>query len=269
MNQHDGMTLIELMCSLLLSMLIIMCLIDIYIATEKNHLAQSALMNVQQNARMAMQILTHEIRRAGYVGCSKIMMMKYKIEKYSSPDVKPGSDAITIYNVTTDSGTVTSMSDLKTLEVMDGPSFHVGENLFVSDCVSAEVFSIKKVIKSGNNSQRIMTMKNLSKKYSQFAEVGRVENNSYYIGQTTRVDEDGKPIFVLYKLDSNDRKLELVEGINDMQIDFTILSDGSLSQSKTANGPELLGVAVELTLSGLNHFPLFKKEYNYVALRQI
>jgi hypothetical protein len=201
-----------------------MSLIEVYLATEKNHLAQTALMNVQENSHMVMQILTSAIRTAGYVGCAKLMTIDNKIEKYSGEEIKAGSDAMTINKVSVEHATLSKkMTDFTNLYVRGRPNFKEEDILFISNCKSAEIFKVKHVTQEGDEVQKIISEKHLSQKYDQYTEVSRIEKNTYFIGKTARFDENGSVVFALYEMSNNANKTELVEGVNDMKINFVVL----------------------------------------------
>jgi hypothetical protein len=95
------------------------------------------------------------------------------------------------------------------------------------------------------------------------------EINTYFIGKTKRNDARGNFIYALYQLDNQHRKLELVEGINDMKIQYTLLENNKMierSAEEINNKSKIIGLSIMLTLTSLNTVPLQKNEYMYVSL---
>lgn len=95
------------------------------------------------------------------------------------------------------------------------------------------------------------------------------ENNTYFIGKTKRKDDKGEPVYALYQVDINKQKRELVEGINDMKIQYTILKNNQLfdvAENEVTNEDKVVGVSITLTFTSLNAFYLQKNEAMYVSL---
>lgn len=69
-NRQSGMTLIEIMIALLIGVFLIGGVIQIFLSTKKSYRTQESLSRIQENGRFAMELLDHDIRLAGYLGCS-------------------------------------------------------------------------------------------------------------------------------------------------------------------------------------------------------
>ena len=67
-KQH-GLTLVELMVSLTIGVLLLGGLISILTSSQQTYRVNEALARIQENARYAFQILSRDIRMAGYMGC--------------------------------------------------------------------------------------------------------------------------------------------------------------------------------------------------------
>ncbi|MCP3675342.1 MAG: pilus assembly protein PilW, partial [Gammaproteobacteria bacterium] len=68
-NLYSGMTLVEIMIALVLSLVLIGGIITVFIANKATFRSQEGLAQLQENGRMALSILTNDIRNAGYGGC--------------------------------------------------------------------------------------------------------------------------------------------------------------------------------------------------------
>jgi len=64
-----GVTLIELMVGVAISLVVLSALTYIYVSSRGAYRGNEALARVQENGRFAMDLLTREIRQAGYAGC--------------------------------------------------------------------------------------------------------------------------------------------------------------------------------------------------------
>ncbi len=95
------------------------------------------------------------------------------------------------------------------------------------------------------------------------------EMNYYFIGQTKRKTKQGGSIYALYRLDNKHPKTELVEGVNDMQIQYTILENNQMlnvNEKEIPPGAKIIGISLMLTFTSLNALSLQKSEYMYVSL---
>ena len=68
---QTGLTLVEIMVAITLSLVILAGVIEMFVATKQTYRVEEGLARVQENARYAMNILTKDLRMAGYVGCIK------------------------------------------------------------------------------------------------------------------------------------------------------------------------------------------------------
>ena len=68
MKQH-GVSLIELLVALLLGLVLIAGIGHLFMSANRTYLLQEELSRIQENARVAMDILARDIRMAGFTGC--------------------------------------------------------------------------------------------------------------------------------------------------------------------------------------------------------
>lgn len=243
-----GLTLIELMLALTVTTMIFTILITVYISAENNFLQQSTLSREQENARLAIELLSTDIRMAGYVGCLKITAdfpLKNIIDAKNKISVT--TNTITVRHVNLmHANLLKEMRGESTLHVTPKPDFVLNDILIISDCKAAEVLKVKKIFFEKNN-QKITTDKPLINHFAENAEIGRLEINTYFIDKTDHKSVTGEPIYALYVRDITGERTELVEGIN------------ALTFHEDAHGVEIeLAVA---TLSGSQNW------YSYVAFR--
>jgi type IV pilus assembly protein PilW len=69
MKSQAGMTLIEIMISLLIGFFLLAGVLQIFSASQQTYRMQSNLSRLQENGRFALDFLAHDIRMAGYWGC--------------------------------------------------------------------------------------------------------------------------------------------------------------------------------------------------------
>lgn len=68
--RESGLSLIELMITLVVSLLLLGGLIQIYLSNKQSYNAQEQLARMQESGRFAMELITRDLRRAGYWGGS-------------------------------------------------------------------------------------------------------------------------------------------------------------------------------------------------------
>ncbi len=69
MRRQLGLSIIELMISLTLSLVVLSALIYIYVGSRGTYRGNEAVARIQENGRFAMDWLSREIRSAGFFGC--------------------------------------------------------------------------------------------------------------------------------------------------------------------------------------------------------
>jgi type IV pilus assembly protein PilW len=65
-----GVTLIEMMVSMTIGLIIVAAVGYVYLASTANFRGQDALSRMQENARAVFEVMTRDIRMAGFTGCS-------------------------------------------------------------------------------------------------------------------------------------------------------------------------------------------------------
>lgn len=219
----SGLSLIELMVALTVSSFLLVIMTAVFLGAEHVFKIQEELSNLQENKRIAVKLLTSDLRLAGYIGCAKLTA-DFPLKKFQSYDLKPQNKiAITANTVEVQH---VSISHANLLESTQGSTeiiltndsrFSAGDILLISDCKTAEIFQIKSVIKKSHYQIIIPTVE-LTNIYDKQAEVAHLEKNYYFVAKTNRKSSQGKPIYAFYYRDINNRKTELIENINRMNV---------------------------------------------------
>ncbi len=68
-HMHQGFTLVEMMVALLLGFIVIAGAVSIFLGNQRVYHTNAALAEVQDNARIAFEMMAHDIRQAGLTGC--------------------------------------------------------------------------------------------------------------------------------------------------------------------------------------------------------
>lgn len=69
-NAIRGLTLVEIMIALVLSLLLSAGAIQVYLSNKTSYQTSEALSRIQENGRFTIEFLTKEIRMAGFIGCA-------------------------------------------------------------------------------------------------------------------------------------------------------------------------------------------------------
>lgn len=291
-HPQRGLSLLELLIAMTLGLLILGGVLFVYSSSSQSYRVADNTSRLQENARIAFQILAQDIRMAGYMGCFGSVPNVATQATPSPPfdintvvvgengtnftDGLSGTDAITIRRASTNSVFLKGnmASDNANIQVSSNPyGFKAEDILFISDCTSADIFCATGVSSaastvtithaiagSGTCGNKIPPK--LSKIYGPDAQVMAFVQNTYYI----RPNPAGEP--ALYRIPWNGDALgsaeELVEGIYDMQITYgvdTVATDNATAATAyqdhatvTAgnNWPNVLSVRVTLSLRTLD-----------------
>lgn len=172
--KQQGFSLVELMTALLIGLILMAGLSTMFVTTKRNYTAQDSMARLQENGRIAMQILTREIRAAGYYGCANDVDSVTNTLNGAASGYGPYSHAVPIQGgdngsglypgpVALPAGVVTDSISLRyadnedsfeinaqmpqtsaALNITTGSAtgVNVGDILFISDCTSAAIFQI-------------------------------------------------------------------------------------------------------------------------------
>lgn len=185
--KQRGLTLIELMVSVALSLVVLSALTYIYVGSRGAYRTNEALARVQENGRFALEWLTRDIRMAGYFGCASRANLNITVIAKNFTLGSPLDEAVHGYEngsgwtnpttLTRVAGTDTiSMSGMfqgALANVMDNdvvnnnfkidqncPKFAQNEVLMVTDCSRAHVFRVTNNTQftcPASNSQPVLT----------------------------------------------------------------------------------------------------------------
>lgn len=176
------------------------------------------------------------------------------------------SDVVTIARGSNLSATVVNdrmqnFTDAVVVEPNAELAFNRDDFVMVSDCTTADVFRVTNTPDNGaaeialahdsseNNSSA------LSKLYLRNAQVRQFVSNTYYVGETGRSDASGNPIRALYRVPHGGERVELVQGVETLQIQYgELLANGQVRYSDVTqhdiDWAKVVSVRVALLVSG-------------------
>jgi len=72
-NKQSGFSLVELMVSILLGLILMGGVLSIFFSSKVTYFANEKTARLQENGRVALDFLTHDLRSSGYQGCARNM----------------------------------------------------------------------------------------------------------------------------------------------------------------------------------------------------
>ncbi len=278
-KNQQGVTLVELMVAMVLSMFLVGGVTQIYLSNSQSYRVTEASSRVQENSRFAFRFLTRDIRMAGYQGCAgQTMTVTNTLNPSGSsflydfgvavqgfeatgsstwtPTVDAsitsplgGSDILVIRGMFDEGIEITgqpnnaadcnnSSSYTADLKVSSAGSLLGGDIVIAGDCSRASIFQITNINPGGNivhNTGGATTpgnsTKDLATCYAGNGQLYKVVTRVFYIRNNTA----GIPS--LYSKDGAANAQELVEGVEDMQIEYGLGSgvNNLLASFETAN----------------------------------
>jgi len=309
-TRQAGLTLVELMVAMALSLILMAGVLTIFASSKVTSQLQAALSTVQENGRHALYTLVREIRGAGYSGCAGIEPTLVNLIANNPPDGITGFTAEEVifgednvggtnaYNAVAGTDVIRVRGAGDSLIGLIGNTipvnaniqttvakgfFSAGDILVITDCQGVDIFRATTV--SNNNNQSTIThsssnnsSNNLSKPYNSDAFVMRFKSNTYFIRDTGRDNAAGDDILALYGYDSTvastDPKvdaIELVDGVEDMQITYGLDGDGNglvdrfVDAGSVSAWADVLAVKLSLLVNSVENGDRENVTYNFLG----
>ncbi|MBA3660669.1 MAG: prepilin-type N-terminal cleavage/methylation domain-containing protein [Gammaproteobacteria bacterium] len=255
-----GFTLIETMVALTVSLLIYSILMEIYVHTLKSYRLQIAYHQLQINAEQAVSILMSAIKKSGYIGCAKLTKNFPLANQASSTFNFENQLVLTPHSLTVSymqhktATLIHGVEGGKTLTIDHGISIKPRDILIISDCESANIFTVKNVSKF-KFKQIIYLNTPLIYPFKAGAQISHLVKERYLLKKVSAPNQYQRKFALFRENLIHKRQHELVGGID--QIDF----DPDLNLKTQL----IQGVMIELTFS-----EFFKKKVKrYVAIDRV
>lgn len=272
---QSGFSLIEIMIAITLSLLLIAGILQIFLSTRATFRMQDGLARVQESGRFAVQMMSRDIRMAGYAGCGRLDNINLNVIANNPPafvglqsaligiDTLTGwagappnwinsTDALIVQRAS--EGNIRLVGNLAVrnanIQVDSNPyGFQANDLLLVSDCQDADLFRATNIGAGGGvvaiaHANNANTTNNLSKLYQDDATVMAFLSQTYYIG----TNPDGEP--ALFLISNGNPAQELVDGIQDMQITYGVdtnsdrMVDAYQEASAVANWAQVMSARI-------------------------
>lgn len=113
MIRQKGISLIELMVALIISTLLILGVLQLFLNTSNSDRVNNALARVQENGRIALELIGADARRAGFQGCIASRVVTEIENGIKLPDhaVSRGNNAVTFRYAVLDSSAGPALPD--------------------------------------------------------------------------------------------------------------------------------------------------------------
>ena len=224
--RQRGLTIVEILVALLVSLILIAGVIQIFVGTRQTYRFQDALARVQENGRFAVETISRDVRLAGFVGCTTLisvtpnpvppLAVDYTRDTYISgiPPAglgqAPGTDVVTLRML--EPGTMRLSADmLNPGDVLTVPinlqGLAPGDVVGVADCNNVDLFTVNAV--AGGGPVTITPNDVLRVAYVIGAELTRYREVTYYVAPGA----SGAP--ALWRRDDG-VDAELIDGVEDL-----------------------------------------------------
>jgi len=258
LKKQRGLSLIELMIAVVLGIFITGGTIKLFTNSSQSYRIQENASRLQENGRFAMEFLTRDIRMTDYWGCMGSFAnadTDLRIDNNlnsgsifdnitnaivgadnddSDADIIDGTDSITLTGSTFSGISVASQAATASanIDVTDNKGLKQNDVVLVSDCNSADIFQITNnpAMAGADNKNKLQHNSGtvtkgpgnadqaLNKLYDSSARIYKVAVINYTI-------ENGKNHQPSLFRTVNGNKLELIEGVEKMQIRYGVDSD--------------------------------------------
>lgn len=265
-RKQMGLTLVELMISVALSLLLLSGVMVLFASNKTTYRMQEGLSTVQETGRYALTMMKRDINTAGYAGCLSSSDQLRPVLLASSPlssiteysegrmvagendvsglviesePVANGTDVLRVRGPL-DSAVFyldTAIFPVGTLVVAgDASAFAVGDYLVISDCVNTEIFKASSVSVTagppsfttiGHDGSQNIRGGSFQTKLDGNSVVARVSSHTYFISDSSWTNSSGAAVRSLYRATGDGSPEEILQGVEDMQVTYGIDSNGN------------------------------------------
>ena len=174
-SKQRGLSLVELLVAITIGLFLLGGVISIFLSSKVTYFANEKTARLQENGRVALDLLAHDIRAAGYMGCAKggfsstlnsptSLMWNYAtplqgfestgtntwspayVAGTLSPAPVSGSDIIVVRTTRRDSRVLRLEAGLATATaapaVLNDTSIAAGQVMIISNCLASTVFQV-------------------------------------------------------------------------------------------------------------------------------
>lgn len=199
------MKLYEMMIALGISVLLLEIVSSSYLTEQAFYQHMEAVMQMQENMRIASTQLSWVMHHAGYRGCGPAAIQKLRGGEHEFTTIAASAQHATVEYVSV---------DRRHLLIKTPIQFHTGETLLISDCQKSEFFKVEEVDAIGAREERLNLAAPLQNNMVKNAEIYRLMTSEYFV-------ECHHQHCGLYVLENNIRKLEWIPNIKAMSVRYS------------------------------------------------
>jgi type IV pilus assembly protein PilW len=244
---------VEILVALAVGLFLTAGVVQIYTGSKQTYRVSDAAARLQENGRVAMELLARDIRRSGYLGCAGTAreidtnfvppgfftdfdtpIEGFEATGASAWDRNPaamgatgattpplgGRDVLTIRGAFGEGLAITAIPEPAKFQLSANPNFD--DNAVASSCSRAWTFAISSVsgdvVTPDGSTSSLVALFNPATAPS--SELLPIDTRSFYIADNTA----GVPS--LYRRIDNENARELIEGVEDMQVLYGVDSSG-------------------------------------------
>lgn len=200
-GRQTGLTLVELMIGIALSLVVILAIVTLFSGSRASYRHQESFSAVQESGRIALEVLTRDVRMAGYPGCGNLGFMDHRSSNALLPaDVRFGNEValggnaaeITVVRGSAENSNIVMSPAGNQIQVDNlaalGP-VAAGDRLLLSDCVFTEVLVVAAVA-----GDIVTAAGDLSRQYRPGTRVMRFERITFSLSAQNELLRNGQPI---------------------------------------------------------------------------
>lgn len=242
-RQNAGFSLVELMISMVLGLILIGGILTMYLSSKRTMHTTEASSQIQETARLALDRIGFDVRMSGFWGCQSQAGLLISALNASATwldlaatsiagsdnDGPAGSDSVTLVLANQDPVELLApmSSASSALSVSPTSGLVEGDVVVVNDCDSVDAFQVDGssphisgalLHDAGGAMVPGNVRSTLSKAYDQGAEIYRIEQVTWSLGQ----DTDGTPALLR-------NGTVYVRGVENLQVSFGVDSNGDNS----------------------------------------
>lgn len=253
LRHEAGLSLIELMIGMTLGLVVLGAVLYVFAGNRASYRHQESLSLVQESGRFALEILSRDIRMAGYAGCGNVAFVESLSAQFDNANIVGGveganattPDQITIRRADFRIATVEDMPSGDTVELDDltflaaVPASLEGAQMMITDCAYLETFEVANGGVDEPNDRLTATLA-LQRGYQPTSQVMRVGTVTYDVFDNA-LRQNNQPI---------------VEGVTNMKILYGIDTTGNRSaddyEADPADWTQVVSVRIDLEIADGN-----------------
>lgn len=263
-----GLSLIELLVALGLGAFLILGVVNVFLSNKESSQVEQSLARLQENGRIALDLITADLRDSGYIGCNSAQgtltvmansaffdgmegyertaltwnpLLPARLNGISGTGVatgRVGSDVIKIQhsrNIGSELAAVVTTASTS-VAVDDNPQcINQGEFIVIGSCSTAHLFQVTNTPDCDGTPTTFQfaaasnTPASMIPGYALEDELMQFFETAWYVGDTGRTRAGNVPVFALYRRVNGANAEEMVEGVEYMQIQYgQLLESGNI-----------------------------------------